>query len=321
MRSAMLRCARITRRLTEMSSELGGRVSGDLWPPEIFWERVILETVASLGIALLSCALIANNGYRQTLRASFFPPRIGTWYSNVGTTGDGHRGDVGERSWQFAVLELPRAPHLQERSAFDRRSFGVGAANSSESREPPSGKWAVGGRRTTPSTRPATWLDGVRERTGTRASAVGSSTTPSTPAVFASTVLTSQFDPERPTILFIGESVMFVEGTSPNREHNGTSRCLMGVSRPQLGVHGSLVTNQAYLRLPTELLIFAGGGRSVDVHEGTLRAEPRSGSTDTFGQVWFAPFFFSAAGGKAIAPIIPREVAVPYRDDTTSNAV
>src|SRR5712692_6444543 len=72
-----------------------------------FWARVIVETaVASIGIALLSCALIANQRFLDRhFVPSFFLPRH--WY---------------------VVL-------------------------------PTSGRVAVGGRRTTPSTRPATWLD------------------------------------------------------------------------------------------------------------------------------------------------------------------
>jgi hypothetical protein len=59
-------------------------------------------------------------------------------------------------------------------------------------------------------------------------------------------------DPERPTILFTGESVMFGEGLTYEESVPAQVGAMMGVQTANLAVHG-YGNDQAYLRLETEL--------------------------------------------------------------------
>jgi hypothetical protein len=59
-------------------------------------------------------------------------------------------------------------------------------------------------------------------------------------------------DPERPTILFTGESVMFGEGLTYEESIPAQVGTIMGVQTANLAVHG-YGNDQAYLRLQTEL--------------------------------------------------------------------
>ena len=59
-------------------------------------------------------------------------------------------------------------------------------------------------------------------------------------------------DPEQPTILFIGESVMFGEGLTWEESVPAQVGAMMGIQSANLAVHG-FGTDQAYLRLETEL--------------------------------------------------------------------
>ena len=59
-------------------------------------------------------------------------------------------------------------------------------------------------------------------------------------------------DPDRPTILFIGESVMFGEGLTWEESVPAQVGAMTGIQSANLAVHG-YGTDQAYLRLETEL--------------------------------------------------------------------
>ena len=59
-------------------------------------------------------------------------------------------------------------------------------------------------------------------------------------------------DPEQPTILFIGESVMFGEGLTWEESVPAQVGARMGIQSANLAVHG-FSSDQAYLRLVTEL--------------------------------------------------------------------
>jgi len=59
-------------------------------------------------------------------------------------------------------------------------------------------------------------------------------------------------DPERPTIVFTGESLMFGEGLTWEESVPAQVGAMMGVQSANLAVHG-FATDQAYLRLQTEL--------------------------------------------------------------------
>jgi hypothetical protein len=59
-------------------------------------------------------------------------------------------------------------------------------------------------------------------------------------------------DPEQPTLLFIGESVMFGEGLTWEESVPAQVGAMMGIQSANLAVHG-FSSDQAYLRLETEL--------------------------------------------------------------------
>ena len=59
-------------------------------------------------------------------------------------------------------------------------------------------------------------------------------------------------DPEQPTILFIGESVMFGEGLTWEESIPAQVGAMIGIQSANLAVHG-FSSDQAYLRLSTEL--------------------------------------------------------------------
>jgi len=63
--------------------------------------------------------------------------------------------------------------------------------------------------------------------------------------------------PERPTILFTGESVMLGEGLSGRRASRRSVGAMMGMQSANLAVHG-FGSDQAYLRLQMELPRFRG---------------------------------------------------------------
>src|ERR1700681_2186654 len=123
-----------------------------------FWARLIVETaVAFVGIALLSCAVIANQRFLDRhFVPSFFLPH--DWYVVLQTSGRLAMAILG--TWLALVA---------------RRRAGCFAARTPE-----------GALRSVMAVRV------YRSGPDTRASAVGSSTTPSIPQDIASAVLTSQ---------------------------------------------------------------------------------------------------------------------------------
>src|SRR5713226_287205 len=113
-----------------------------------------------------NCALVVRTHRestvpRQALRAVFLPaaPLVRAT-TNVRTIGDGSPGHVASARCTSVYGAVRRANTC--RSAPQCHGCGCGAGRErtrAESCAPASGRVAVGGRRTTPSTRPATWLD------------------------------------------------------------------------------------------------------------------------------------------------------------------
>lgn len=118
-------------------------------------------------------------------------------------------------------------------------------------------------------------------------------------------------DPDRPAIVFAGESVMFGEGLMWDETVPATVGTMMGIQSANLAVHG-FATDQAYLRLETELPRFrqpvavvslfmtALFGRNLDDDRPHLGA----------GLVWLPP----AQHGRLAALA---KLLVPYRSDAT----
>ena len=82
-------------------------------------------------------------------------------------------------------------------------------------------------------------------------------------------------DPDRPTILFTGESVMFGEGLTWEESVPAQVGAMMGMQSANLAVHG-FGSDQAYLRLRDGVAPFSPAGRGgLAVHDRALRPEPR----------------------------------------------
>lgn len=131
------------------------------------------------------------------------------------------------------------------------------------------------------------------------------------PAGYRVRRLEEPVDPERPTILFTGESIMFGEGLTWQESIPAQVGALMGMQTANLAVHG-YATDQAYLRLQTELPRFrrpvavvtlfmtAIFGRNLD------RERPHLGP----GLIWLPGEPHSRLGSLA-------KLLVPYRSDAT----
>ena len=131
------------------------------------------------------------------------------------------------------------------------------------------------------------------------------------PAGYRVSRIDEPVDPERPTILFTGESVMFGEGLTYEESIPAQVGAMMGVQTANLAVHG-YGNDQAYLRLQTELPHFRRPVAVVSLFMTALfgrnldQDRPHLGP----GLVWLP-------GRTALAPFIAREVAraVPRRHD------
>jgi hypothetical protein len=118
-------------------------------------------------------------------------------------------------------------------------------------------------------------------------------------------------DPERPTILFTGESVMFGEGLRYEESIPAQVGAMMGVQTANLAVHG-YGNDQAYLRLQTELPHFRRPVAVVSLFMTALfgrnldQDRPHLGP----GLVWLPAEQRSRLSSLA-------KLIVPYRADTT----
>ena len=118
-------------------------------------------------------------------------------------------------------------------------------------------------------------------------------------------------DPERPTILFTGESVMFGEGLTYAESIPAQVGAMMGVQTANLAVHG-YGNDQAYLRLQTELPHFRRPVAVVSLFMTALfgrnldQDRPHLGP----GLIWLPAEQRSRLSSLA-------KLLVPYRADTT----
>src|SRR6266852_6385612 len=163
MRSALLRCDQHHAFDRNVEVSFGGYAFGASRAPEIFLGASNSRDSRRIH---WDCALVVRTHRestvsRQTLRAVFFPAaRLVCGTPNVRTIGDGNRGHVASVRWTSPCWTIRLANTCRSAPHFDRcRSGDRHERTRAESRAPASGRVAVGGRRTTPSTRPATWLD------------------------------------------------------------------------------------------------------------------------------------------------------------------
>jgi len=153
-----------------------------------------------------------------------------------------------------------------------------------------------------------TW---VRERTGHKSIGGRIIDYSIDPAGYRVNRIDEPVDPERPTILFTGESVMFGEGLTYEESIPAQVGAMMGVQTANLAVHG-YGNDQAYLRLQTELPHFRRPVAVVSLFMTALfgrnldQDRPHLGP----GLVWLPAEQHSRLSSLA-------KLLVPYRADTT----
>ena len=284
-------------------------------PRKSFWARVIAETaVASLGTALLTCALIANQRFLDRhFVPSFFLPR--NWYVALQTSGRLAMAILG--TW-LALVARRRAGRFATRmpaGVFYIVAAVVLALGTSElvlSRvhlRPAEWLSAEDEPRRQPDPRLGwTW---VPERTGHKNVGGRVIDYAIDPAGYRVSRIDEPVDPERPTILFTGESVMFGEGLTYAESIPAQVGAMMEVQTANLAVHG-YGNDQAYLRLQRELPHFRRPVAVVSLFMTALfgrnldQDRPHLGP----GLVWLPAEQRSRLSSLA-------KLLVPYRADTT----
>jgi hypothetical protein len=280
-----------------------------------FWARLIVETaVASIGIALLSCALIANQRFLDRhFVPSFFLPRhwyvvlqtsgrlamaiVATWLAFLGRRRAGRfaaRTPAGALRILIAVILAIGASELVLNRVHLRPAEWLSADDEPRRQLDPRLGW--------------TW---VPERTGHKSIGGRIIDYSIDPAGCRVSRIDEPVDPERPTILFTGESVMFGEGLTYEESIPAQVGAMMGVQAANLAVHG-YGNDQAYLRLQTELPYFRRPVAVVSLFMAAIfgrnldQDRPHLGP----GLVWLPAEKRSRLSSLA-------KLLVPYRADTT----
>lgn len=277
--------------------------------------RVIAEVgIASLGAALLLCALIANRRFldRHFVPSFFLPRHV---YVTLQTLGRFFIGALG------ACLALIVRPHVGRFVAQNRsRALQIAIAvlmafvvselalryvhlrpaewlsSNDEPRRQPDARlgWTWVPARTGHKTIAGRVIDYAIDPTGYRVRRVD-----------------EPVDPERPTILFTGESVMFGEVLTWEESIPAQVSSILGLQSANLAVHG-YGNDQAYLRLQTELPHFR---RPVAVVSLFM--------TDLFGRnldqdrPHLGPGLVSLPPEKRSRVASLAKLIVPYRSDNT----
>jgi len=211
--------------------------------------------VAAVGIAILASAVAANQQWLDRhFLPSFFLPRL--WYTRLETIVRAFLGTVG---LFVAFVARPYVARFLCRTPMRALQVALAAALALGASE-------LVLRRAHP--RPTEWLAPDEEpqrvadprlgwvlapsRTGY--AVVGGRTVEYATDASGYRVRRSDdpVDPERPTVLFVGESVMFGEGLAWDETIPAQVETMLGVQSANLAVHG-YSNDQAYLRLEAEL--------------------------------------------------------------------
>ena len=218
--------------------------------------RVIAEiVVAAVGVALVGCALAARQPWLDRhFLPSFFVPRL--WYVLIETT---VRVVIGLSGLAMAMVlrrpvarALVRAPHYLLTGALAvvlavsasefvlRQEHSQPTAWLAKAEEPLRQAddqlgWVLTPGRTGHATIGGRQVDYRIDTAGYRIAANG-----------------ADIDPERPTIVFAGESVMFGEGLQWDETIPAQVEAMLGIQSANLAVHG-YSSDQIYLRLEQEL--------------------------------------------------------------------
>jgi hypothetical protein len=211
--------------------------------------------VASIGATLMACALIANQRWLDRhFLPSFFLPRH--WYVLIQT---GVRIIIATSGVALILAGRQRVGRLVARTPARAFPVAVGAALALGASE-------LVLRRT--HLRPAQWLLPQEEPLRRPDPRLGWTVEPARrgytviggrvieyafdPAGYRVRRTDEPVDPERPTILFAGESVMFGEGLTWEESVPAQVGAMVGVQTANLAVNG-YGSDQAFLRLRTEL--------------------------------------------------------------------
>ena len=223
---------------------------------EQFAARVVSEAaVASIGTALLICAILANQRWldRHFLPSWFLPHH---WYVLIESS---VRVVMAAAGVSLALWVRPRVGRLIASSPARVVQSAIAAV------------LALGASELVlrhVQLRPAGWLVPEEEPRRRRDPRLGWTFVPARtghntvagrvvdysfdPAGYRVRRVDEPVDPEQPTILFIGESMMFGEGLTWEESVPAQVGAMMGIQSANLAVHG-FSSDQAYLRLETEL--------------------------------------------------------------------
>ena len=223
---------------------------------EHFAARAITEIAfASVGTALLVCAFIANQRFldRHFLPSFLFPRH---WYVVLETLGRVALLILGAL---LVLIVRPRAARFAARTPARALQIVVAVVLAFGTSELVLRYVHIG---------PAEWLSSDEEPRRIPDSRLGWIWAPARtghktiggrvidyaidPAGYRVNRVEEPVDPEQPTILFIGESVMFGEGLTWQESIPSQVGAIMGMQTANLAVHG-YGNDQAYLRLQTEL--------------------------------------------------------------------
>lgn len=305
----------VTHGLKNMSTEALENMSPAPQRRQSFWARLIAETaVASLGIAFLSCALIANQRFLDRhFVPSFFLPRrwyvaiqtssrlamaiLGTWLMLVARRRVGQFGARSPAGMLRIVLALVLAIFVSELALTRvhlRPAEWLSAADEPRRQPDPRLGW--------------TWLPA---RTGHKNIGGRVIDYAIDPAGYRVSSANEPVDPQRPTMLFTGESVMFGEGLTYEESIPAQVGAMTGTQTANLAVHG-YGNDQSYMRLQTELPHFRRPVAVVSLFMTALfgrnldQDRPHLGP----GLVWLPAEQRSRLSSLA-------KLVVPYRADTT----
>jgi len=285
------------------------------WHRKSFWVRVMTEAaIASVGIGFLSCAIIANRRFLDRhFVPSFFLPHhsyvllqtsgrlaiaiLGAWLVLVARRRAGRfaaRTPAGVFYIAIAVVLALGASELLLTRVHLRSAEWLSPRD--EPLRQPDARlgWTWVPERTGHKNIGGRVIDYAIDRAGYRVGRVD-----------------EPVDPERPTILFTGESVMFGEGLTYSESIPAQVSAMMGIQTANLAVHG-YGNDQAYLRLATELPRFRRPVAVVSLFMTALfgrnldQDRPHLGP----GLVWLPAEHRTRLSSLA-------KLVVPYRADTT----
>lgn len=272
--------------------------------------------VASAGAALLACAAFANQAWLDRhFLPSFFLPR--PWYVWVETCARVVLGVAGV--WLVLVVRprigrlVSRAPtRVLQVAVAVLLAFGAGEVVLRTVRLRPA-EWLVPDEE--PRRRPDARLGWtlVPGRTGHNAIAGRVIDYAIDSAGYRVRRLDEPVDPNRPTLVFTGESVMFGEGLTWEETIPAQVGSMMGLQSANLAVHG-YGNDQAYLRLETELPRFRQPVAVV-----TLFMTALFGRNLDSDRPHLAPGLVWLPGEQPSRLSALAKLLVPYRRDATVN--